>query len=363
MSMLTTITSASELSTQVKPLLTVTGVIAQNLTASCQAIMETSLAPSANAWYPQIQQNLLDLQSVAVYWQQHLAKQASDDIQGSLQTCAQAFQRARPSIDQLFVTSETQSHSSYAELHQEFLRLEQAVKLLRSVIETYEDNVRSWGQDLRRAHDVLEQTIQTIQNQATELQDEISVLNSHITNFGSEIIRYRDAINRAQAERTQGIVQTIFGILLAPITFGTSLILAGVGVSSIVEAESNVQGLEQLIREHQQRIIQSQQTINQDQIQLVSLRALLVSATIATSDTEAVLKILDTFRVAWEAFSQELASVIQKIAKAEASEQLLVEKLWWNAVIKQWELSFPLFNTKQTQLRVVRPKVIMILPQ
>ncbi len=154
----------------------------------------------------------------------------------------------------------------------------------------------------------------------------------------TEVVRDRKAIAEAQSQNTSSIVETIFGVLFAPFTGGLSLVLAGIGVSSIVEAQSKVNALESTIKSYQDRIVAAQQTLTQDQAQLVTLNGLLVSGNIALSDVQVSSQMLDQVRTSWDVFFQEMSGIVAKISNAQNASAWVVEKAWFNAACNEWDV-------------------------
>lgn len=309
-----------------------------NLTAACQGILDTTLAPSSSRWYPVLHADLQALREVAAQWQTQHAGKLRTDVVAAVAEGARAFRDARDPIDELFARAATDPAGTRAALHDALSRLEEVVGAIARAAATYEEGLQSWGQRLQQAHEKLSATIRQIQDEASGLEGEVQALNATMASMQAEIIRDRQEIARAQSARDQGIVQTIFGVLFAPVTGGLSLILAGIGVSSIAEAEAKVKALEQLIASYQSRIAAAQANMSQDQAQVASLQALTLSAGIARSDSESAQKFLDSVRTSWEAFRQELAGVIRKIGKADSAPEIVVERAWWNATVREWEL-------------------------
>jgi hypothetical protein len=309
-----------------------------NLTAACQGILDTSLAPSSSHWYPVLHADLQALREVAARWQTQQAGRLLTDVVTSVAVGARAFLGSRDSMDRLFADAEKDPGMARAALHAELVRLEEVVGAITRAAATYEEGLKRWGHGLQETHEKLSATIHQIQNEEAGLQGEIRGLNATMASMQAEIIRDRQEIAKAQRARDQGVVQTLFGVLFAPITGGLSLILAGIGVASIAEAEGKVKALEQLVANYQARIVAAQVNMSHDQAQVASLQALTLSAGIARSDSESAQKLLDSVRTSWEAFSQELAGVIRKIGKADSAPAMVVERAWWNATVREWEL-------------------------
>jgi hypothetical protein len=202
----------------------------------------------------------------------------------------------------------------------------------------YEAQLRDWGQRLSTVQGSLGRTVAQTQAQREDLQAQITVTNTMIAAMTADVLRDRQAIAEVQSKNTRGIVETIFGVVFAPFTGGASLILAGIGVSSIAEAQSKVNALENTIKNYQQRIASSQQALDQDQAQLVTLSGLLVSGDIAVNDVKFASQILEQVRASWDVFFQEMNGIVSKISNAENASGWIVEKAWFTAVCNEWDI-------------------------
>lgn len=309
-----------------------------NLSAACQGIVSTTLAPSSSHWYPTLDTQLQALQTLAQEWLSQYASQMRSSVLTCVVHCGQAFQGARDQIDQLFAQAQQDPAGAKAGLQTQFTALQAPVQMVSTTVSTYEAALKNWGQRLQQAHDQMKQTVKQVQDEQASLKAQIDGLNQQIATLQAEVIKDRKAIAEAKAERDKGIVETVFGVLFAPFTGGLSLILAGIGVSSIVEAESKVKAMQATIEQYQMRIIAAQQNLTQDQTQVATLQALLFPAGIALSDAESGAQFLDSVRTSWEAFFQELSGVIDKISKATTAQAIIVEQAWFNAAVGEWDL-------------------------
>lgn len=310
----------------------------ENLTAACQGILDTQMAPSPSPWFGALSAELAQAKALATEWQQEHAGRVRSDLLSCILHCGQSFQASRDAVNQLFGLAPQDLARAKEGLQAQFEQLEQQTRMISSGVSAYEAGLRDWGQRLEQVHGQLAATVHQVQSEEANLQAQIASLNSTIGAMQAEIIQDRQAIAHAKAERDRGIVKTIFGVLFAPFTGGLSLILAGIGVSSIVEAESKVSAMEQTIASYQSRIIADQQHLNQDQTQLVTLQGLTFSAGIALSDIEFGAQMLDQVRTSWDAFAQEMAGVTAKIVHAETAEAVVVEQAWWGAACREWDL-------------------------
>jgi hypothetical protein len=310
---------------------------AANLSVSCQGILDTRLQPVASPWYANLNQELQQAQALAAEWRDRFAIELQTDVLTCVVHCGQAFATRRAIITNLFNSTAADFASVKAQLVDELTSLQSSTRMIVSTTANYESQLRDWGQRLRGVQTSMSQTVGQIQAQAGDLQAQITATNIAIAAMTAEVIRDRQAIAEAQSQNTSGIVETVFGVLFAPFTGGLSLILAGIGVASIVEAQSKVNALESTIKSYQDRIVASQQALNRDQAQLVTLNGLLVSANIALSDVDVSSRMLDQVRTSWDAFFLEMSGVVSKISNAQNASVWVVEKAWFTAACNEWD--------------------------
>jgi chromosome segregation ATPase len=129
--------------------------------------------------------------------------------------------------------------------------------------------------------------------------------------------------------------------MLAPLTGGASLILAGIGVSSISEAEGKIKILQDTINNYQGKISGYQQQMTQDQKEISSLNGILLTADIVLKDIEMIGTALDPLKTNWEAFEKEINDVIEKIGRAENSSDIILQKAWYEAACDEWNAIVP----------------------
>lgn len=156
-----------------------------------------------------------------------------------------------------------------------------------------------------------------------------------------QITTDRQAIAKAEAARTKGIVETIFGVVLAPLTGGVSLILAGIGVASITEAEEAVDGLEAAIRGYQTTIASDQADLADDAREIATLNGLTMCTQIALDDMSLIAGALDALRTTWSSLRDELASTAGKVQDAEDAQGAAVGQAWYHAAAADWDVIIP----------------------
>ena len=328
-----------------------------NLTASCQGIIDTHLAPSSLSWYGTLNAELLQAQALAREWQTQYADKTESAIRASIVQCEQAFQAARASVTRLFDQASTDPAGAKSGLQAELNKLKAPAQAISTTVSGYEVKLRDWGVRLQGIHGQMASTICQIQAQESALQTQIVRINADICELRSEIESARRAIAEAESKKTGGVVGTIIGFVLTPFTAGLSLIIAGVGISSIQEAEGKVRELEGTITKYQASIISYQQNLSQDQAQIATLNGLTLSAGIAITDIEVAARTLDQVRVGWEAFFQELNGVITKIDKAQNAAAIIMEKAWFNATLNEWNLILPAAR----KLHAAKPTIRRVL--
>jgi DNA repair exonuclease SbcCD ATPase subunit len=181
----------------------------------------------------------------------------------------------------------------------------------------------------------MQDTVAKIQVQEDSIKAQIAAINAKIEGLRQQIQTAREAIAKAKEKRTEGIVETIFGVIAAPFTGGLSLVIAGIGVSSIVEAESVINQLEGDIRNQQTAIVQDQRQMSKDQVEISGLQALVMSADLILHDIAFLDTSLDTLRTGWGVVAGELQGTITKVKDAEDSDIGVVVQAWFNGAVKE----------------------------
>jgi hypothetical protein len=324
---------------QITQQLSSSATAAANLSASCQGILEAHLQAVASPWYANLNTQLRQAQALAGEWRTRFASELQTDVLNCVIHCGKAFGEHRATITNLFSSTGSDFVGVRAQLVTELSGLLASTQMIVRTTANYEAQLRDWGQRLSTVQASLGKTVAQIQAQAGDLQAQIVATNLAIGAVTTEVVRDRKAIAEAQSQNTSGIVETVFGIVFAPFTGGLSLVLAGIGVSSIVEAQSKVNALESTIKSYQDRIVAAQQTLTQDQAQLVTLSGLLVSGNIALSDVQVSSQMLDQVRTSWDVFFREMNGIVSKISNAQNASAWIVENAWFSAACNEWDVT------------------------
>lgn len=181
------------------------------------------------------------------------------------------------------------------------------------------------------------QTIGKVQQQEANIAAEIAATNAQIDIMKQQIAEFKKAIAQAESKRKRGIFETIFGVVLAPFTLGGSLILAGFGVSSIVEAESEVSTLQSNIQSSVDKISQDQQQLTQDQKQIACLNALRLSVGTVNDDCAAISDTLEVLQTTVGSLFNEINNVVSDLTNSTNSQVVILQKFWYMSACNEWQ--------------------------
>jgi hypothetical protein len=215
--------------------------------------------------------------------------------------------------------------------------LEAPVSGMVSAIDAYGARLKTFETALEAPAQLMAQTVAQVQAQEQDIQAEISRINAHIADLEQQLKTDRAAIAKAESQRTSGIFETVFGILLAPFTGGISLVLAGIGVASLVEAQEKVGHLEDQISGYQQQIVGDSAQLSADQRQVATLQGLILSTNVARDDIGTLFSALDALRVTWGVLLGELQNAATTVAHAQSYQSALVAKVFFDGACNAWQ--------------------------
>lgn len=318
------------------------------LNSSCQAIVETYIAPSASPWYQQVENELGDAQDLVRKWRESGYLYFSQTILSGTAACASSILASKDQIESLYTQlTTTYSPSLKQSLISQLSGFGSQISALNNNIDDYEAKLKAWTLQISAVQNRLTTTVGAIQAQEADLQADIKSTNDQIASMQKTIETDRQAIAKAKAQRKRGIFETIFGCVLAPFTGGASLILAGIGVASIVEGEAAVNALESQIQTATSHIIADQAHLTDDQKQIVSLQGIVASANLLQSDVDFIGTSLDSLRTDWQLLSDNLTDQISKITNAENAQALIISKVWFDASCEEWSSILDFANSLQ----------------
>jgi len=308
------------------------------LGSSCQALIETSIAPSTSPWYGVLDQELGTVENLVVGWRQSGFLYFQQEIVQQVGGCGQAFLAAQGGIDAQFAQlEETFTQALLVEIAAELTQLEAPVNAMVAAIASYSARLKTFEAALEAPSQAMAQTIAQVQQQEQDIQSEIDGINSQLATLNQQLATDRAAIAKAEAKRTSGIFETIFGVLLVPVTGGASLVLAGIGVASLVEAQEAVAHLEDEISSYQQQVVGDTSQLSTDQQQVATLQGLVLSTNVARSDIAQLFSALDALRVTWDVLLGELQNAAATVSKAESCQDALVAGVFFDGACNSWQ--------------------------
>ena len=225
-------------------------------------------------------------------------------------------------------------------------------------MKTYSQKLTEFGSKMQVIHSNMESTISKVQAEEATIKYKINEINKKIKNLRKQIKIDREAIAKAKSARKKGIIETIFGVLLAPFTFGTSLILAGIGVASIAEAESDISDMKNSISGYQKSIVGDQTNLSKDQIEVATLKSLLIGTSMTLDDMYLISNSLQVLKVSWHALGTELSQIISKTEKSENAQEAVVGQAWFDAACLEWKTIIP--HAENLDNRTIQTKHISI---
>jgi cell division protein FtsB len=307
------------------------------LNASCQAVVEAEIQPVQSDWYGTLDQQLGTAETLVLGWRRGGALYFGSGILASVTAYGSTFTAARPQVDAAFAALENDfSVDGLAALVAMLKALEPPLASMESAVQTYLAQLATFEDAMLAVQEQMSATVAQVQAQEAEIQAQITAINATIAALDAQVQTDRAAIAKARSAETTGIVETIFGVLLAPITGGASLILAGIGVASIAGAQELVDQLESAISGYQTTIANDQANLTQDQQTVATLNGLTSSTQLVLDDIGSIGTALDALRTTWTLFGGELTQTVSDLGNAQTAAVLVVAQAWFDAACDSW---------------------------
>lgn len=307
------------------------------LHSSNQALIEVSITPSASPWYPVLDAQLGSTENLVVGWRRNGYLYFQQGILAQVVTCGQGFLQAQPQLDALFDRLRVDMAPSIrAQILQALGALDAPVSAMISSLDGYLQRLATYQQALEGPYAQMTRTVAQIQAEAADIQAQITTINTRIAALQQQILTDRQAIAKAEAARRSGIVETVFGILLAPISGGASLILAGIGVATIADAQEQLDSLQSQLAGAQSEITTDQQALTTDQQQIATLQGLTMSVSVALTDIADISTALGVLRTTWSVLQGMLSGATDDVRNATTATQALLARVWFDAACDTW---------------------------
>lgn len=301
--------------------------------SSSQAIMEASIDPVASSWYDTLNGLLGDAESLIIEWRQGGWLYYYDDSLQNIVSCGDAYLQNKKTVEALFDALQADiTPANRKALVDALDKLKPPAQTLISSMNDYQQALGTFGGKVQSVIDKMKHTVAEIQAQENKIKDQIASINQKIKNLQSQIKTDREAIAKAKSARKKGIIETVFGVVFAPFTGGLTLILAGIGVSTIAQADDKIDQMQKNIASYQQDIAQDQSDLTKDQREISTLHGLVISTEMVIDDMNFIIQSLDPLRDSFTELSKELEQTLSKIDKAEQASEVIVAKAWYDAV-------------------------------
>jgi hypothetical protein len=329
------------------------------LQASCQAVVEADIAPVASPWYQQLDRELGAAEELVIAWRRSGITYFQSAILDAIGTYGNTFLGAQPGIDRMFAQLEQSfTETGRAALLEQLRALVPGLQTLAGQSADYGGRLKAFQIAMSTPHANMDTTIAQVQAQEASIQGQIDSINQQIAALTAQINTDRDIIAKAEKSRNDGIIETIFGVVFAPITGGLSLILAGIGVASIAEGQEKVEAMESEVAGYQQTIAGDQSTLSADQTIIATLGALTMSTGLVINDLGNIDAALDQLRTSWDMFGGELDGVIDKLGLAGSAADLVVMQAWYDSACAQWKLIAE--NAASLENPVITSKIVPV---
>jgi uncharacterized protein YoxC len=309
------------------------------LHSSCQGIIEANIQPVDSDWYTQLNDELGQAEKLVVDWRQSGFLYFKQDILSQIATCGQSFIDAKPRIDKLFAALEKDfSQPAKDAVVAAVTQLADPINGLVGQLTAYQQKLAALESDMQKKQDAMNATISAIQGQEQAIKSHIDAVNQHISALKLKIDADRATIAAAKQEKTLGIVETIFGIVLAPVTGGLSLVVTGIGVASVSDADAQMSSMNSEIAASHGDIVAAQAGITNDQKEIATLKGLALSVGTAIGDMTLIVSSLDPLRTTWQTLLNEVTAQASKVQKAEDNKYAVVAQAWYHAACDGWQV-------------------------
>lgn len=312
------------------------------LNSSCQGLIEASIQKVDSPWYAILSGELKAAEELVIHWRNNGFLYFKSNILNTMTSTGQQFLDNQTTIDTIYKTlSVNYSQTLKDELVQQLTDLASPISGIIQQMDAYTVQLTNFGSNMQIIHNNMQKSINDIQAQESKIQNEINEINTKIDNLKKQIQADREAIAKVKQERENGIIETIFGVIFAPFTFGASLILAGIGVATIAEAEDKINDMESSIAGYQQSIASDQVNLSEDQKEVATLNSVLLGTALAIDDMNFITEALQVLKISWATLSSELSDIISKTQKAENSNDVIVGKAWFDSACLEWAIIIP----------------------
>ncbi len=321
------------------------------ITMACQAVVSTVfVAPSPKPdWFDGLNAQLEAAQALANQWLNTIGQQVTQSIPLQVINFGADFTAATQAITSIVQANPTASGPQ----NQYVLEIKAIIQqtLLPPIqsaitnIESTSTSLTNWGNSMQTAHNNLSSGATNIQSAEIALQGDIDKMNNAISSLHAEIDGENKAIAASAAAIAIGVFALIVGVALAPETGGASLLIGGfIGAAGIIGGSVTWGIMQSRINKQFDQIAADQKELSDDQRQLTALQGLALASQNAVSNIEFATSALSKLRTQWGVFQGELQSVVDKLESAEDAISTIVQGVFTNAALQEWNAAITTAN-------------------
>lgn len=320
----------------------------QLVTAACHGIMNTQFIPPATKpkWFDGLAKDLDRAKVLAKQWIDDIAPQMSASIPTHVIDYGTTYNALTEQIISLVDKNPNARGKDDPVVKQIFALILELEKELGSTIvevDTTSEQLKKWGNDMQGVHDALYRGAANIQSTMTDLAADVEKMDMLMKGLRQQISTEQTVIGLGAAAIGVGIFIAIIGFAITALTAGAAAVVGGVvmgfGVAMAIGGGVTWGVMQDKINKQMDEIAQHQKQLDDDKRQIVSLKALAMSADTALSATATATKALSDVKVMWQTFRGELQGTLNKLEKTDETVSSIVNKAWVIAAQKEWELA------------------------
>lgn len=294
--------------------------------ASGQGIIETKLAQVGAPWSEQINQHLGKMATRVLDWRENSGYlRAWADLPADIIRFAEAMQQAKAKAALLPDEDTAENRRALAAI---IGSVQERATILSEWSTGYQSALQSVLKGFSNEAQALQTLVEQIQARENQIAAEIVALNQQMKNLRKQIDADRRAIAKAHAAERRATKEMIIGVVLAPLTGGASLILAGIGAVSFKQAEEEVSSLRSLLSRAARKISSDASALSEDKRQAAVLHGVVLSAHSLLDAVRGVQVGVEQLVITWSMFETELTGAKTDLEGGSKADAFVVAKLW-----------------------------------
>jgi len=320
----------------------------QLVTASCHGIMNTQfIAPATKPkWFDGLAKDLDRAKILAKQWIDDIAPKMSASVPTHVIDYGTTYNALTDQIIDLVNKNPDARGKDNPVVKQIFALISELEKELGDIVidvDGTSEQLKKWGDDMQKVHDDLYRGAANIQGTMTDLAADVEKMDLLMKGLRTTISNEQAIIGVGAAAIGIGIFIAIIGLAVTVLTAGTAAVVGGIvmgaGVVMAIGGGVTWGVMQDRINKQMDEIANHQKQMDDDRRQIVSLKALAMSADTAVSATATATRALSDVKVMWQTFRGELQGTKNKLEKTDESLSSIVNKAWVLAAQKEWDLA------------------------